>query len=72
MVAGLRYAVPVALSILLVGCGQPADPPESQASRDAAQQAAARWTPEMKDKFKEAMKGHQMTAGGVDKAGGKK
>ena len=52
--------------LLVAGCNSSV-PPEPQESKDAANAAASQWTPEMKEKFKEAMKGHEKTAGDANK-----
>ena len=65
-----RYAPAILLCLgvclSIAGCGSP-PPPEPQESKDAANAAAAQWTPEMKEKFKDAMKGHEKTAGDATK-----
>ena len=50
--------------LMLAGCGDGPPPPEPQSSVQAANEEAAKWTPEDKEKFKEAMKGHALTARG--------
>ncbi len=51
--------------VIAAGCGGPSDPPESPVSQAAANEEAAKWTPEQKDKFREAMKGHALTTKGM-------
>jgi len=66
--------VPIALGgLLLAGCGGPSEPPESQADISAANAEGAKWTPEQKEAFRQAMKGHALTASGPSpEAKGKK
>lgn len=67
MARTIALAIVALTAGVLAGCGSNAIPPETQADKDAANAAAAQWTPEMKEKFKEAMAGHQKTAAGAHK-----
>lgn len=46
-----KLAAIASLTLAIIGCGGEKPVVETQASKDAAQQAAANWTPEMKANY---------------------